>query len=53
MIVILLAAWFYTKAILENTFLESTARIQSDRKQTVCVTGPYKKAVKTFHQREN
>ena len=36
------AAWFSTKATLENTFLESTARIQSDRNQTVCTTGPYR-----------
>lgn len=32
----LFAAWFSTKATLENTFLESTARIQSDRNQKVC-----------------
>lgn len=38
----LLAAWFSTRATLENTFLESTARIQNDRKQTVCTTGPYR-----------
>lgn len=38
----LLAAWFSTKATLENTFLESTARIQSDRNQKVCTTGPYR-----------
>lgn len=38
----LFAAWFSTKATLENTFLESTARIQSDRNQKVCTTGPYK-----------
>lgn len=36
------AAWFSTKATLENTFLESTARIQSDRGQSVCTTGPYR-----------
>ena len=41
-IITLFAAWFSTKATLENTFLESTARIQSDRKQTVCMTGPYR-----------
>ena len=35
------AAWFSTKATLENTFLESTARIQRDRNQKVCTTGPY------------
>lgn len=38
----LFAAWFSTKATLKNTFLESTARIQNDRKQTVCTTGPYR-----------
>ena len=38
----MLAAWIPTRATLENTFLESTARIQSDRNQTVCTTGPYK-----------
>ena len=38
----LLAAWFSTKATLENTFLESTARIQRDRNQKVCTTGPYR-----------
>ena len=38
----MLAAWISTRATLENTFLESTARIQSDRNQTVCTTGPYK-----------
>ena len=41
-VITLLAAWFSTRATLENTFLESTARIQSDRKQTVCMTGPYR-----------
>jgi len=38
----LIAAWFSTKATLENTFLESTARLQTDRNQTVCTTGPYR-----------
>lgn len=38
----LLAAWFSTRATLENTFLESTARIQRDRGQRVCTTGPYR-----------
>ncbi|MCM1025512.1 MAG: hypothetical protein NC432_03715 [Roseburia sp.] len=38
----LFAAYISTKATLENTFLESTARIQNDRKQAVCTTGPYK-----------
>ena len=41
-ILISLAAWISTKATLENTFLESTARIQSDRDQQVCVSGPYR-----------
>ena len=41
-LITLFAAWFSTKATLENVFLESTARIQSDRKQTVCMTGPYR-----------
>lgn len=38
----MLAAWFSIKATLENTFLESTVRIQSDRNQMVCTTGPYR-----------
>lgn len=38
----LFSAWFSTKATLENTFLESTARIQRDRGQRVCTTGPYR-----------
>lgn len=29
-------------ALTANTFLESTARIQRDRNQTVCKNGPYK-----------
>lgn len=29
-------------ALIENTFLESTARIQKERHQTVCQTGPYR-----------
>ncbi len=41
-LITLFAAWFSTRATMENTFLESTARIQSDRGQTVCTTGPYK-----------
>ena len=41
-VLISLAAWISTKATLENTFLESTARIQSDRDQKVCTTGPYR-----------
>lgn len=38
----LFAAGFSTKATMENTFLESTARIQNDRNQKVCMTGPYR-----------
>lgn len=38
----LFAAWLSTRATLENTFLESTARIQNDRNQKVCTTGPYR-----------
>jgi len=38
----LFAAWLSTKATLENTFLESTVRIQNDRNQKVCTTGPYR-----------
>ena len=34
----LLSLW----AVIENTFLESTARIQTDRGQTVCSSGPYR-----------
>ena len=41
-IITLFAAYISTKATLENVFLESTARIQNDRKQAVCTTGPYK-----------
>lgn len=41
-VITLFAAWFSTKATLENTFLESTVRIQSDRNQKVCTTGPYR-----------
>ena len=41
-VLVSLAAWISTEATLENTFLESTARIQSDRDQKVCTTGPYR-----------
>ena len=33
--------YFELKAMLENTFLESTARLQPERNQTVIQTGPY------------
>lgn len=42
MVLITFAAWISTKATLENTFMESSARIQSDRNQKVCTTGPYR-----------
>ncbi len=42
MVLITFAAWISTKATLENTFMESSARIQSDRDQKVCTTGPYR-----------
>lgn len=41
MILYLVSAVITVKAMLENTFLESTARIQTDRNQTVIQTGPY------------
>ena len=37
----LLASALSTWAVLVNTHLESTARIQSDREQKVCTDGPY------------
>lgn len=37
----MVSAVITVKAMLENTFLESTARIQTDRNQTVIQTGPY------------
>ena len=37
----LLSAVITVKAMLENTFLESTARLQPERNQTVIQTGPY------------
>lgn len=41
-VITLFAACFSTKATLRNTFLESTVRIQNERNQKVCTTGPYK-----------
>ena len=41
MIIYILSAIITVKAMLENTFLESTARIQTDRNQKVIQTGPY------------
>lgn len=41
MILYLFSAYITVKAMLENTFLESTARLQTDRNQTVVQTGPY------------
>ncbi len=41
MILYLISAVITVKALLENTFLESTARIQTDRDQKVIETGPY------------
>ena len=40
-LIYLISAWITLKALLENTFLESTARIQTDRNQFVVETGPY------------
>ena len=40
-IIYFLSAVLTVKAMLENTFLESTARLQPDRNQTVIETGPY------------
>lgn len=37
----LISAVITVKAMLENTFLESTARLQTERNQTVIQTGPY------------
>ena len=36
------AAALALRAIMVNPFLESTARIQADRAQTVCKAGPYR-----------
>lgn len=41
MIIYVISAVITVKAMLENTFLESTARLQPDRNQTVVCTGPY------------
>lgn len=41
MVLYMISAVITVKAMLENTFLESTARIQKDRNQTVVSTGPY------------
>lgn len=41
MALILFAGWVTLRALLANTYLESTARLQVDRGQTVCSTGPY------------
>ncbi len=41
MILYLLSAVITVKAMLENTFLESTARLQPERNQTVIKNGPY------------
>ena len=41
MIIYIVSAAITVKAMLENTFLESTARLQPDRNQVVIKTGPY------------
>ncbi len=41
MIIYIISAIITVKAMLENTFLESTARLQPERNQTVIQTGPY------------
>ena len=41
MIIYLISAVITVKAMIENTFLESTARLQPERNQTVIQTGPY------------
>ncbi|MBR3953665.1 MAG: isoprenylcysteine carboxylmethyltransferase family protein [Oscillospiraceae bacterium] len=41
MVVYLVSAVITVKAMLENTFLESTARLQPERNQKVIMTGPY------------
>ena len=41
MIIYIISAVITVKAMLENTFLESTARLQPDRNQKVIQTGPY------------
>jgi protein-S-isoprenylcysteine O-methyltransferase Ste14 len=37
----IISGWIGLTAILTNTYLESTARIQKDRNQIVCQSGPY------------
>lgn len=37
----IIATIFTLRAMIVNTFLESTARLQTDRKQSVCKEGPY------------
>ncbi|WP_346848455.1 methyltransferase [uncultured Clostridium sp.] len=37
----IIATIFTLRAMIVNTFLESTARLQTDRKQIVCKEGPY------------
>ena len=41
MVIYLVSAVITVKAMLENTFLESTARLQPERNQTVIESGPY------------
>ena len=41
MIIYIISAVITVKAMLENTFLESTARLQPERNQKVIQTGPY------------
>ena len=41
MVIYLVSALITVKAMLENTFLESTARLQPERNQTVIQSGPY------------
>ena len=41
LVLTLAAAWIITDAILSNPFLESTARLQRDRGQTIITGGPY------------
>ncbi|MBE6900152.1 MAG: isoprenylcysteine carboxylmethyltransferase family protein [Ruminococcaceae bacterium] len=41
MVIYFVSVVITVKAMLENTFLESTARLQTDRNQTVIQTGPY------------
>lgn len=41
MVIYLTSAFVTVKAMLENTFLESTARLQPERNQKVIKTGPY------------